>query len=260
MTPTGSMRASGAPPRTTQIGLDRLVHLPWLARTAALVLAGNEPTAIKWLLQEELKSGFRSDNTQVRGSLDKSITILLRVWVRTPPGLTALRDRGLELLRCLPLDEQLAVHWGMLAAVYPFWASVAAQTGRLLELQGAATAAHVQRRVREQYGERETVARRTRYVLRSYVAWGVLVETAEKGIYRAAPRVELASPRLIAWLVEALLAARGHDTAPLQELLASPALFPFRLIQLRAAGLVAASPRLESIRHGLDEEWVAVRE
>jgi hypothetical protein len=41
----------------------------------------------------------------------------------------------------------------------------------------------VQRRVREQYGERETVSRRVHYVLRSFVDWGGLKETAEKGVY-----------------------------------------------------------------------------
>ena len=71
-------------------------------------------------------------------------------------------------------------------AVYPFWSSVATQVGRLLRLQGSAAAAQVQRRIREQYGERETVARRARYVLRSYLDWGVLQETGAPGVYRAA--------------------------------------------------------------------------
>ena len=70
-------------------------------------------------------------------------------------------------------------------AVYPFWSGVATQVGRLLRLQGSAAAAHVQRRVREQYGERETVSRAARRVLRSYLDWGVLQETGKKGIYSA---------------------------------------------------------------------------
>jgi len=70
-------------------------------------------------------------------------------------------------------------------AVYPFWASVATQVGRLLKLQGSVAAAHVQRRMRESYGERETVSRRVRFVLRSYVAWRVLRETGAQGVYSA---------------------------------------------------------------------------
>jgi hypothetical protein len=73
----------------------------------------------------------------------------------------------------------------MVMAVYPFWSGVAIQTGRLLRLQGSAAAAHVQRRIREQYGERETVSRAACRVLRSYLDWGVLQETGANGVYSA---------------------------------------------------------------------------
>ena len=78
----------------------------------------------------------------------------------------------------------MLVHWCMCMAVYPFFGTVAEATGRLLHLQGTAAAAQVQRRVREQLGERETVSRAARRILRALVDWGVLVETVNKGIYR----------------------------------------------------------------------------
>ena len=87
-------------------------------------------------------------------------------------------------------------------AVYPFWSGVATQVGRLLRLQGSAAATHVQRRVREQYGERETVSRRARYVMRSYLDWGVLHETGTKGIYTAGSKLSVDDSRLIAWLID----------------------------------------------------------
>ncbi len=43
--------------------------------------------------------------------------------------------------------------------VYPSWASVASQAGRLLKLRGSAKATRARRRIREQYGERKTVSR-----------------------------------------------------------------------------------------------------
>ncbi len=51
--------------------------------------------------------------------------------------------------------------------------------------KNAVAAGQVQRRVREQYGERETVSHRVRCVLRSFVDWEVLKETSKKGIYAA---------------------------------------------------------------------------
>jgi hypothetical protein len=245
--------------RYTQIGLDRLVRLDWLKKTASLVLSGNDAKAIKTILQDDLKGMFLSSRKDVRGSLDKTITILLKIWLTAPQIIDPLRVEGLELLNRVPRRDHLAVHWGMVTAVYPFWLNVAAQTGRLLRLQGSATAAHVQRRVREQYGERETVSRRTRYVLRSYLDWGVLQETGKKGIYSACPTLSVENQQLIVWLIEASLLARTNGSAPLRDLFDSPSLFPFSMRRISAEHLTAKSPRLELLRHGLDEDLIMLR-
>jgi hypothetical protein len=144
-------------------------------------------------------------------------------------------------------------------AVYPFWSGVATQVGRLLRLQCSAAAAHVQRRVREQYGERETVSRAARRVLRSYLDWGVLQETGTKGIYSAGTTLAVDDSRLIAWLAEAFLHARANGSAPLKDLIDSPSFFPFRIKSIHAEGLVAASSRLDILRHGLDNDLVMLR-
>jgi hypothetical protein len=245
--------------RLTQIGLDRLVRLKWLEQTASLVLAGNGDKETKEALQASLKDFFRSHDPDVRGSIDKTITILLKVWLRVPAELEQLRIGGLELLRHVPRTDRLAIHWGMVTAVYPFWSSVAAQVGRLLRLQGSASAAHIQRRMREQYGERDTVSRRARYVLRSYLDWGVLGETGTKGIYKAGLSPAVDNPRLIAWIVEASLHARSNGSAPLKDVINSPSLFPFRLKAVHAESLMAVAPNLDIFRHGLDDDMVMLR-
>lgn len=139
----------------------------------------------------------------------------MKVWLTPPPLLEFFRAEGLELLKVLPQRDQPAVHWGMVMTVYPFWSGVAMQVGRLLRLQGTVTAAHVQRRVCEQYGERETVSRRARYVLRSYLVWGVLQESGPKGIYTSGTTLCIGDPQLVAWLTEAALHARANGAAPL---------------------------------------------
>jgi hypothetical protein len=223
------------------------------------MLAGNDDATIKAILQAELKDSFRSDNPDVRGSIDKSITILLKVWLRVPAGLESLRVGGLDLLKDLPSRYHIAVHWGMIMAVYPFWASVALQTGRLLKLQGSAAAMQIQRRIREQYGERETVSRRARYVLRSYMDWGVLSEASEKGIYNAGTYLVVDDSKLIAWLVEASLHARANGSAPLKDVIDSPSLFPFQLRPIHGESLLAASVNVDILRHGLDDDLVILR-
>jgi hypothetical protein len=147
----------------------------------------------------------------------------------------------------------------MVMAVYPFWSNVAAQVGRLLKLQGSVVATQIQRREREQYGERETVSRRTRYVLRSYLDWGVLQETGTKGVYSAGNVLAIDDSRLIAWLAEASLHARANGSAPLRDLIDSPSFFPFQIKPVHAESLMAASSRLDLLRHGLDDDLVMLQ-
>ena len=147
----------------------------------------------------------------------------------------------------------------MVTAAYPFWSGVAAQAGRLLRLQGSAAAAHVQRRVREQYGERETVSRAARRVLRSFLDWGVLIESGKKGVYEQGPVLPVDDPKLIAWLVEAGLYAKPGGSAPLAETVQSTSLFPFRIGRMPAEHLVAASGRLDLLKHGLDQDLIMLK-
>ncbi len=246
--------------RTDQIGFSQRVRLEWLEQTANLILAGNDKTAVNDALQELLKDKVSVGGQAVRGNREKIITILLRTWMTVPSELEPLRIEGLELLKCAPLHDHLAIHWGMVMAVYPFWSGVATQTGRLLRLQGSAAAAHVQRRVREQYGERETVSRAARRVLRSYLDWGVLQETSTKGVYSEGTTFAIDDFRLTAWLAGASLHARANGSASLKDLTNSPSLFPFRIKPVHAENLIAASSRLDLLRYGLDDDLVMLRE
>ncbi|HSV32267.1 MAG TPA: hypothetical protein VLH40_09650 [Atribacteraceae bacterium] len=140
------------------------------------------------------------------------------------------------------------------------WSAVAIQVGRLLRLQGTLIAAHVQRRVREQYGERKTVSRAARRVLRSFRDWGVLQDGRSKGIYTSGTTLLLIEdPQLIAWLTEAALHARANGAAPLKALLDSPGFFPFRIKPVQAESIRATSPRLDILRYGLDDDLVMLK-
>ena len=245
--------------RIDQIGFSQRVRLEWLEQTANLVLAGNDKAAINEALQELLKDKVSVGGQAERGNREKIITILLKTWLTVPSELESLRVEGLELLKRVPQRDHLAIHWGMVMAVYPFWSGVATQTGRLLRLQGSAAAAQVQRRVREQYGERETVSRAARRVLRSYLDWGVLQESGTKGVYKEEQSISIGDDELVAWLVETSLHARGTSFANLKELITSPALFPFHIVLPSGYGRALGSARMEVLRHGLDEELVRIR-
>lgn len=242
--------------RMTQIGFSQRIRLEWLERTANLVLAGNDEESIYSTLQELLEDKLSIGGDAERGNREKAITILMKLWVRPPSDLHSLQREGLKLLSHLPREDHIAVHWGMAMAVYPFWGAVAAHVGRLLRLQGTAAAAQVQRRLREHYGERDTVSRAARRVLRSFVDWGLLKETSDKGVYTQGTSRAIDRPQVVAWLVEAFLHGHSSPSVLLGTVFNSASFFPFRLAHLSADHLAAASPRLEVLRHALDQDLI----
>ena len=246
--------------RETQVGFSQRIRLEWFEQTVNLILAGNNRSIIskslRDLLQDKVSVGSKSN----RCNREKIITILLRTWLSVPRELETLRDEGLEILRGLSRKDRIALHWGMTLAAYPFWSAVALYAGRLLRLQGTAKASQVQRRVREQYGERETVSRATQRVLRSFIDWGVLKETREKGVYAQGDQYPVEQPRLIAWMVEASLHARANGSAVITDLLDGPSIFPFRLAYIPAEQVASLSLRLEIHHYGPDDDLVKLRE
>jgi len=245
--------------RRGQVGFSQRIRLEWLERTANLVLAGNDEASIYSALQELLGDKLSVGGNAKRGNREKAITILMKIWVRPPSDLFALHRGGLELLSLLPREEHIAVHWGMAMAAYPFWGAVAAHVGRLLKLQGTAAASQVQRRVREQYGERDTVSRAARRVLRSFVDWEVIKGTSGRGIYTFGLSLSIVRVELIAWLAEAFLHAHPGSSVHLRAILDSMSLFPFHLDPVSAAHLVSVSGRLDVLRHGLDQDLIMLR-
>lgn len=244
--------------RRKQIGFSQRIQLEWLEQTATLFLAGNTRQQIHSTLQDILKDELSVGSDARWGNREKAITILLNIWVSVPKDITALRDDGLELMRQLPVQDHFPLHWGISMAAYPFFGAVAETVGRLLQLQGTVGASQVQRRLREQFGERETVSRAARRILRCFIDWGVLQDTAEKGVYKPAPERTIEDARVAAWLIEATLVASDSHSKPLQAIIQSPALFPFSL-GFPGTTQLADNNRLELSRQGLDVDMVSLR-
>ena len=239
--------------RRDQIGFSQRIRLDWLEYTANLVLAGNPRDEIVEALGERLKEKLSVGNQPERGNRDKAITILTKVWVTVPSELQSLRDEGLHHLRSRGPSDRVLVHWCMCMAVYPFFGTVADAVGRLLRLQGTAGAAQVQRRLRERFGERETVARAARRILRAYIDWGVLIETDEKGLYRGNAKRAVDDALLTVWAIKAMLFAGSDNTRSSPALLHGPHLFPFD-VALPSTRELEACAALEISRHGFDQE------
>jgi hypothetical protein len=239
--------------RMQMIGFSQRIRLDWLEYTAHLALAGSSKDEIFAALRERLRDRLSVGRDPERGNREKAITILAKVWVTVPKELQSLRDGGLELIQRLPAGDRMLVHWCMCMAVYPFFGTVAEATGRLLHLQGTASAAQVQRRVREQFGERETVSRAVRRILRALVDWGVLAETGKNGIYTGISKRVVDEASLILWVVKAALVAKAERSLSLPAALRGPRLFAFDIVLPPIRALEGCNS-IEIRRHGLDQE------
>ncbi len=236
-----------------QVGFSQRIQLAWLDYTVRLVLAGSTKGEVAAELDRYLHDKLSAGNDPKRGTRHKAITILNKVWTDVPGPRLRLRNQGISLLRSASERERVFIHWCMCMAAYPFFGTVAHATGRLLRLQATVGAAQVQRRVREQLGERETVARATRRILRTFIDWAILEETGEKGLYRAAAKRPVRSGPLGVWALEACLVAKGGGPLSADTLLRGPHLFPFET-PLPSARELEAAGSLDLAYHGLDQE------
>jgi len=244
--------------RSFTIGFSQRLQFAWLERAGRLALAGLDEKAGRACLRQELHEQISAGNNADRNNREKAITQLVRIWLRPtdkPPGFGA---EGLHHLARLPDAQRVASHWGMTICTYPFVSTVAGIVGRLASLQGSVSAAQIQARVRSQLGERETVSRAARRVLRSFIDWSVLLETPRPGTYRAAETMQIEDRALATWLVEAALWAGAAETLPLLQATHLPALFPFQLPNLSSAD-IASNPRLELYRQGFDMDMILLR-
>jgi hypothetical protein len=240
------------------IGYNRTVRLRWLDQVVDLILTGKDDEQIHHSLSDMLRDQLSVSSTAKRGSREKTITLLVKTWLRVPARLVAFRDEGLQLFKSATKGDRLALHWGMTMAAYPFWRSVADTTGRLFRLQGTASASQVQRRVKEVYGEREVVSRSARYVLRAFADWGVIQDIKPQGTYVASPLVRVEKPSLVVWLLEGALHGGVTSSADWRALLQTPALFPFQLQAVRS-DLMARSGRIEVLRNSVGDELMILR-
>ncbi len=244
--------------RQRVIGYNRTVKLRWLDETVDLFLAGISDADICEALRERLKDELSVGSAAPRGSREKTITLLLKTWVRVPPSLREFRQDGARLLQAVRRSERLPFHWGMTMAVYPFWRIVADVTGRLFRLQGTVGPAQVQRRVKELLREREAVARSTRYVLRAFADWGVIFDSDSKGEYSPAPVLSIADPRVAIWLLEACVLSACDVSVDFNALVNGPSLLPFQVGRVFPEQLIE-SGRLEVVRHGIESALVRPR-
>lgn len=121
------------------------------------------------------------------------------------------------------------------------------------------TQAQIINRLKEQYGDRQTVSRYARFVIRSFVAWEVLKDSEAKGCYEKTAPVSIAEPNLAILMFESALLATPEAKGTLTLLLNNPAFFPFRFPVMSSDAIARNNTRIDVVRYGLDEELLNLK-
>ena len=237
------------------IGFDRRLDIEWLDAVAAYVAAGHNPKTTREKLYEILDGKLAGGNKD-GSACYKTVNVLSKTWSTVSEDLVPLRDQALTLLPTLSPSERIALHWTMLLAGYRFFGDIADITGRLLSLQGSLTQLQLTRRMRESWGERSTLDRTLRHVVRSMVQWGVIQDTERRGQYSSGTFVVPIHGDLAVLLVEGLLLNTGMGL-PLEQVSGHHTLFPFEM--RLSVQEFRSSARLDVHRQGLDVEVVEFR-
>ena len=247
--------------RHQAIGIKQTIRFEWMQKVTNLLLAELDTKTIRQELHVLLADRKGNGSEGERGKISRTqvVNMLMKVWISPESEVRRFRDVSLAFLQEHP-SMSLPVHWGMISATYPFWFNVARQTGRLLSLQDQITQAQVVSRLKEQYGDRETVTRYARYTIRSFVAWGILKDSETRGSYEKVEPVSIiADANLAILMLESALLTTSEAKNVLGALLNNPGFFPFQLPTMTGDFISQHSEWIDVVRYGLDDELLRLK-
>lgn len=247
--------------RHNAIGIKQIIRYEWMEKTSSMLLAGMDENSIRQELNEFLvfHKGDGSEEKRSKNTCKFVVSNLMKIWVSPDPELTGFRDSALMLVSKHP-SQAFAIHWAMISAAYPFWFNTALQTGRLLNLQDLVTQHQIINRLKEQYGDRQTVSRYARYVIRSFVTWGLLKDSRCKGCYEKSNQFHVLNNEMFILLVEAALHARSEGKGSLKIITKSPALFAFKLPLITVDYISRNASNITVIPYGMDDDFLQLKE
>lgn len=243
--------------RHDKIGIKHIIRLEWMDKTLDMMLAGMSPKEIRKELDEYLCDKKQSGGTGGRGkeAYKKAVTNLMLVWCTPEKELVPFRDSVLEVAKTTLSSDSIPLHWAMISAAYPFWFGVAKQIGQLLNLQDQITKKQIIQRLKEQYGDRETISRFARYVIRSFVAWGILEDASIKGNYVQVRKIPTNQIQ-VAILAESILLSTTESYHALRNVMEASSLFAFDVSPITGDCLQRNCPRIAVNQFSPGEEMI----
>jgi len=247
--------------RHDAIGIKQVVRLEWYDVTLNMLLGGMPAKQIRVELDKYIGERLQSGGYGERGEQTyvKAVAQLMKCWVAPDRDLLPMRDDALVKAQTCEKGERIILHWAMMSAAYPFWFKVAQQVGRLFNLQEIVSQSQIRSRCYEAFGERSTIERSARRVIRTFVAWGVLKDSEAKGCYEMSAPLLITDRDLAGVLIESALHATPEGKLPLGAALNAPSFFPFKIPVMTGGMLSNQSNRVTVDRYGLDDELLKLK-
>lgn len=248
--------------RHETIGIKQVVRLEWYDMALNYLLDGCSSSTIRDYLHDTIRDRKQSGGFGERGiqTYTKAVTQIMKCWISPASELIPFRDSLMDYARQNVNANRLALHWAITVAAYPFWFQVAYQVGRLLNLQDSITQNQIRQRCFEALGQRSTVERSSRRVIRSFVAWETLLDSETKGCYQKNTPVSISDTSLAILMIESSLLANPDGKGGLELLLNCPAFFPFQLPSMTGDFISQRSDRIDVVRYGLDDELLVLQD
>jgi hypothetical protein len=237
--------------RLTKLGIKQVIRLEWMEFTLSLLLAGLGEDEIRNELDAYLEDKKQSGGIGDRG--DKTYTmalyILMKTWVSPVDELISLRNACLNYAR-EKTKNHFVLHWIMLSTAYPFWHNVTRVLGNLFTYQDIVAKKQVIKRLKEIYGDRQTVSRNARYVITSMIAWEIIDYSDRTGYYIQKEPISIIDDYLISLLYEGILLNTSDFRSSYQNITDSKAHFPFLFSKPTMERITRVNPRISVLANG----------
>ncbi len=207
-----------------RIGFDRMIKIEWLDAAAGKMQNERDVKEIRNYLHNLIKNEHPAFEARC-----KTVSVLMRIWFLVPEEHVPMRDKALQVIDKTSQQERLLIHWGMLLLAYPFFRDTVTVIGGLFSLQGKFSISQVFRKMEQSWGQRTTIKRAIRRIVRSLYEWGVIEETTERGVYRPSAKVDTLATDLELWFIETVLRSGTSDFIAFEHLHNMSCAFPFSL-------------------------------
>ena len=243
----------------TSIGIKQVIRYEWMNYTVSLLKSGLNKEEIRKELENYLSerrgNGKIGDRAEYTMSL--AVTLLMNIWVNPKRELIDFRDRLLEVMKSENFEP--VCHWAMISSVYPFWFNMSLIIGSLFRLQEQVKKSQIMRRVYEILGERNTIERCSRYVIRSFVSWDIIRDKKETGYYEKGKIISFSDIYLTSLIIETMLNAIPENRMDLNSILNCPAFFGFKIPSIIGSQIVKVNQNLCVEQFAINEEFISLK-